>query len=924
MIIEKKRLAVLVVVLMLVCLSTVFAQAIEIVNLRVEYLDEPLGVDVPKPRLSWIISSAKRGVTQSAYRIQLAESISDLSESGVKFWDTGKIEEAQSVNVVYNGKPLKSGNTYYWRVCVWTTGEEVGCWSKPAKFNVGPMNPNDWKGAKWITSADISISAPLLRKKFKLTKPVQEAYAYIVGLGYYEFYLNGDKVGNHVLDPGTTNYHKRVLYATYDVTDYLTKNENAIGIWLGNGWFRHRRPQRYSDHLQLLFHLYIKHPDGTVTKIVSDEDWKTAASPIIDNGVYKGEIYNACMEIPGWNRPDFDDSQWLNVIRFIPPEGRVVSSQLSTPIRIVRTIRPVRMWEPIEGVYVYDFGQNISGWPRLRVQGGENRQITIRTSPITTHDMAMMKNLSAIGLVDTIDVSPNRSAEAMNIYITKGDAEGEEYEPRFTYQGFRYVQIEGYPGEPNLTSVDARVVHSDVKHTGMFHCSNPLLNQIHQNIIWGQLSNLHSIPTDTPHRDERLGWLGDAHLAAEEAILNFDMYSFYVKWLRDIKDCQFTDGSIPDFVPHASSNQIGTPAWQVAYPLIVYYLFHYYGDLRVVEEHYESLEKWMKYMYSISDNFIITRGRGDWVAPQTAYEPTDGSIPITSTGYYYESAVIMTKLSEALGYKLKQQIYLKLSEHIKRAFNNKFLDIGKSIYGTGSQTSMAFPLYLDIVPKSIENEVVKKLVKQIKENDKSRITTGIIGTKALVQALPKYNQSELLYKLTAHTEFPGWGYMLTKGATTLWERWGGYRYFDAEMNSLNHIMYGSIAEFFYRDIAGIRSCLPGYEEITIVPQLIGNLTETSASVQTIYGEIYSKWKKQGQSVIFEIAIPGNTKAKLLLPKKRMIDYKFKLEESGLTLWENGQAVSPIEGVLSVRELNEGFEVKVLSGKYCFKVIRCFN
>ncbi len=905
--------------LTIICLEPVSAQKPVVADLRVEYLDTPLGIDVSKPRLSWNISSEKRGILQSAYQIQLAGSIANLTGAGTKLWDTDKVDSSTSVNIVYAGKPLSSGNTYYWRVRTWNDKGEPGEWSKPARFNVGPMDPADWGDAKWITAADKSISAPLLRKKFLLKKPVQEAYVYLVGLGYYELYLNGEKVGDRVLDPGTTSYDKRVLYATYDVTDYLKRNDNAIGVWLGNGWFRHRRPKPYSDYLQLLFHLYVKHPDGTVTRIVSDESWKTAASPIVENGVYKGEVYNARKEMPGWNLPRFNDAAWHNAMVLPAPAGRTVSSQSSTPIRIVKTIRPVRMWEPVAGVYVYDFGQNISGWPRLRVQGGENRQIIIRTSPTTIQDMAMMKNLSTIGLVDTIDVSPNRSAEALNVYITKGDADGEEYEPRFTYQGFRYVQIEGYPGKPDLTSLDARVVHSDVEPTGMFHCSNTLLNQIHQNIIWGQLGNLHSVPTDTPHRDERLGWLGDAHLVAEEAIYNFDMNSFYVKWLRDIKDCQFADGSVPDFVPHAAPNEIGTPAWQVAYPLMVYYLYRYYDDLRVVEEHYDSLEKWMKYMHSISDNFIITRGRGDWVPPRTAYEPRDGSIPITSTGYYYESAVIMAKLSEALGNNSKRQHYSKLAEDIKKAFNDKFLDAGNHIYGSGSQTSMAFPLYLGIVPESIENEVAKKLAKQIKENDKSLITTGIIGTKALVQALPKYNESDLLYRLTAHTQFPGWGYMVAKGATTLWERWGGYRYFDAKMNSLNHIMYGSIDEFFYRDIAGIRPSLPGYKEITIAPRLVGDLTEAKASVRTIYGNVTSAWKKRGQSVVFDIVIPGNTKAKLLLPKQRTSG-KFKLEESGFILWENGQPVSPMEGILSVQESNDCFELVALSGEYCFKIV----
>jgi alpha-L-rhamnosidase len=893
------------------------AQAISASKLKVEYIENPVGIDIPDPRFSWISVSEMRGISQSAYQIQVADKIENLLSNGQKVWDSGKVSSSQSVNITYKGEPLKPGETYYWRVGVWDQNGEGGKWSKTGSFHVGPMKNSDWEG-KWIGAADTTISAPILRKEFALSKPVASAYAYIVGLGYYELYLNGEKVGNHVLDPGTTDYNKRAYYVAYDVSSYINDNKNAVGVWLGRGYLNHRTTKYYADRPQLLFQLIVKHPDGTVTKIISDEQWKVSESPIVANSVYDGEIYDARKEKPGWNKPDFNDAGWKSAVQLETSAKRVISAQLMPPMRVTQTIRPVRMWEPAEGIYVYDFGQNVTGWPRIRVKGGQDIQVTMRTSPTSVHSMAMMKNLPLKGLTDTIDVSPNRSAKARDIYIMKGDTDYEIYEPRFTYHGFRYVQIQGFPGEPDLASIDARVVHSDVRYEGEFECSNTLLNQIHRNVIWGQLGNLHSIPTDTPHRDERQGWMGDAHLTAEEAVYNFDMAAFYTQWLLNIKDSQNEDGSVPDVVPHHKYPIVGTPAWQVAYPLLVWYMYNYFGDERIVSQHFESLEKYMKYMASISEEYIIRQGRGDWVPPRLAYRPSDGSVPITSTGYYFESARIMTQLAEILDNDTKQQEYQSLANNIKEAFNNEFLDRSKFSYGSGSQNSNAFALYTGIVPEDIADRVANSLSDQIRLNDEGLLTVGILGTKALVQALPKYNMEEVLYDITAHTEFPGWGYMIAKGATTLWERWGGYRYFNANMNSLNHIMFGSIDEFFYKDIAGIRYEAPGFEEILISPKMVGDLTSGSASTQTIRGKVATSWEKQGNAVILNIEIPANTNAKVRIPKGSLSG-PFVVTESGITIWENNTFTQKAEGINSVSEKDKYIEVEVGSGNYMFKL-----
>ena len=908
-------------VLLLLCgiiiSGSLSAQDIKACSLKVEYMEDPAGVNIPDPRLSWIPISSARGSKQSAWQIEVAGSVEDLLNSGPKVWDTGKTRSSNSVNIVYEGQPLETGQTYFWRVRLWDKNGEAGVWSDIAGFHVGPMNNSDWHG-KWIGPADIKNSSPILRREFSLNKPVAEAYAYIVGLGYYELYLNGEKVGDHVLDPGTTDYSKRVLYSAYDVTDYLKSGSNAVGAWLGNGWFIHRMRKQYEDRCQMIFQLIVKHTDGSVTMVVSDEDWKVSESPVVENSIYDGEIYDARKEKSGWNIAGYDDSGWKNAIQVKVPAGRKIDSQLMPPMRVVATLRAVRMWEPVKGIYLYDFGQDITGWPRIKVKGGEGNEVLIRTSPTTMQSIAIMKNQPVTGLTDTLDISPNRSSKARNIYILKGDNEGEIYEPRFTYQGFRYVQLEGYPGEPDLTTVEARVVYSDVPVEGTFSCSNSLLNQIHSNIIWGQLTNLHSVPTDTPHRDERLGWMGDGHLTAEEAILNFDMAAFYTKWLKDIQDDQNENGSVPDFVPHATGGSLeGTPAWQVAYPLLVNYMYRYYNDKRIVEQHFNSLDKWMGYMKSISENMIIHKGRGDWVPPRLAYSPRDNSVSITSTGYFYESAVIMSELADLLGNDIKVQEYKKLAAEIKEAFNKKYFNPDDHTYGTGSQTSIAFPLYAGIVDDNVADKVANSLAKRI-SFDEGHLQTGILGTKALVQVLPKFGMDEVLYNMAATVKFPGWGYMVAKGATTLWERWGGYRYFDAAMNSLNHIMFGSIDEFFYKDIAGIRPLKPGFEEISIAPKISGDLKSAGASVRTVKGRVSSSWGKVGNSTILNVEIPVGSSAIIKIPAGTRNGYN-RLYESGVLIWENGKLVQQMDGIGKIKETDSNIEVETGSGSYGFRL-----
>lgn len=896
---------------------------LSIKQLRTEYLHNPLGIDMSHPRFSWQIESLKRDVNQSAYQIEVAGSVQDLLSNKPDVWNSAKKGSGQSFNVSYSGKPLASNRTYYWRVKIWDQNGVASPWSRINYFHTGLFSTKDWQG-EWIGDRDSTVSSPLLRKEFDITKKIKSAYVYVCGLGYYELYLNGNKVGNHVLDPGTSNYNKRALYVTYNVKNYLQRGTNAIGAWLGKGYFKMggNWPFRhYGDRPQVIVQMNIEYTDGTTSHIISNTSWKVSESPITSNSVYNGEIYDARKEKKGWDLPGYNDSGWKNAVKVIPQTERVLSAQLMPPIRVEKTIYPAKLSEPVNNIYVFDFGQNFSGWPVLHIDGGQGDTVIMKTAEVTRKDMIQMQGGNTMGIVDTIDAVEDRSAKARDIYILAGKPGMETYQPRFTYQGFRYVQVEGFPGKPDMTSLTADFVHSDVQRVGYFSCSNPLFNRIYRNILWGQQSNLMSMPTDCDQRNERMGWMADADLSAEEAIHNFDMAAFYTNWIRLIQDEQNPNGSVPDIVPDhkwVKWTKSGTPSWQVAYPLMVWYVHKYYGDDRILSEHYESLVKWMGYMKSISRNYIITQGRGDWVPPKREGSPIDGSVALTSTGYYYKSAEMMARMAGVLGKKKDQDYFSNLASHIKAAFNQRFWNSSKGYYGNGSQTSNAFALYAGVVPESQQQQVINSLKDNILIKNNSHLWAGILGTKALVDVLPKYNQSNLLYTMADQTTYPGWGYMVAQGATTLWERWGGYRYFNASMNSLNHIMFGTIDEFFYKDLAGIRMEKAGFKKVVICPQIVGNLRYAKASVNTISGKVASEWHKGTNEVTLKVAIPANSQGIIDIPKSD-ISGPYSVSENNIVIWNGGNYIEGDPGIKSVKDAGKYIKVIVGSGDYSFKL-----
>lgn len=853
-------------------------------NLRCEYLSNPLGIDVRQPRFAWGLDHTARGQRQTAYQILVATQPGLLDQDKGDQWDSGKVVSEDSTQVVYSGKPLASGAAYYWKVRSWDKDGNASPYSRVVQFEMGLLSADEWKG-QWIGGAN------QLRTEFQLAEAVARARVYICGLGYYEMRVNGSKVGSNVLDPGWTTYEKRVLYTTYDVTPLLRRGANAVGVMLGEGWYKARA---------LLLQMNIELVNGKRLSVTSSPAWRGKDGPITSDSVWDGEIYDATRETPGWDRPGFNDSNWA-AAQVLKSPGGVLSAQMMPPIRVVDTITPVGLTNPQPGIYVYDLGQNFSGWAQLRVKGPRGAAVKLRFSELLYDD----------GMINRENI---RGAKARDTYILRGEGGLEVYEPRFTYHGFRYVEVTGFPGTPSLDSLRGRVVRSDVESVGSFAASKPLLNQIQRLIRWGQSTNLHSIPTDCDQRDERLGWLGDAHVTAEEAMLNFDMAAFYTNFVRDIRDVQGADGSLTDTVPHRYGSRPADPAWGTAYPLLCWYMYEQYGDRRILEEHYEGLKKYVEFLRTKApDNVLRYSYYGDWVA----IEPTPGEL--VSDAYYYYDVQLLAKMAGILGKSADAQTYAQLATQIKDAFNREFYDAKRGVYATGTQTANTLPLFLGLVPPEAKEAVGGKLFNDIVYQHDSHVTTGFIGVKYLLPLLSRSGLSDLAYDLATQTTFPSWGYMIANGATTLWELW--HKRTGPSMNSHNHPMMGSVGTWFYQALAGI-NVEPdgvGYRRIRIAPQIVRDLTWVSATVETVRGTVSSSWTHSPGMITLEVVIPVNSDAKIVIPKEEQMS-DVVIYEGERVVWEKGKYVPGTPGITGASQGTDGsITIEVGSGRYAFKL-----
>ena len=884
-------------------------------ELKCEYAVNPLGVDAAQPRFSWVLRSSRRGQVQSAYQILVAGSEEKLNAGTGDKWDSGKVASDRSVNLAYQGSPLASGEKCWWKVRVWDRDGNTTAYSKPGTFEMGLLRPGDWEG-KWIAMGD-TASAPLLRKEFTLQKDVKRAKVYLCGLGYYELYVNGSKVGDHVLDPATTYYNNdlpfelsaRVLYVTYDVTARLKRGRNALGVLLGNGWYSAITPpvgrQPYGDRPKLILQMDLEFTDGERESIVSDQAWKASGGPILADEICTGEVYDARLEKPGWTTAGYDDSDWDGALPVEPPGG-VLTSQMMPPVKVMETIKPVRILKPAENVYVYDFGQHFSGWTRLRATGPRGTRVTLRHAGRVYDD-------------GRLDRRANLESQQTDTYILKGEGT-EVWEPRFTLHGFRYVEMTGFPGTPTETSLEGRFVRSALETDGSFTCSNPLINRIHHNVLWTFMTSLQGIPQDAAERHERFGWQGDTGFTWEDYIYNFDMAAFTTKWLIDIRNTQNANGELSVTAPIAyranlsDFNYGSYPCWISTYPLLVWYMHQYYGDERILREHYDGLKRMVDFKSTKAENHILPYGLGDHMEPQadgkSSFAPKHTPAPLTSTAYYYYDAWIVAQVAGILGEAEDSRHYSALAENIKHAFNGKFLDQATNQYAGGSQTSNAIALYFGMVPEGREKAVAKNLAHDIMITHKGHLSTGIIGINALEQALPEFGLASVMYEIATQTTFPSWGYEIERGATTLWETWQG----DAD-HCLNMKMFGSVEKFFYKDLAGISPAAPGYERITVKPRVVGDLKYAKASVKTVRGLVAVDWKRDDRSLEMKVTIPANGRAKVSVPKLELKDVA--ITEGRTTIWKDGAYVREVVGITGGSETNDYVTFDVGSGLYCF-------
>ena len=842
----------------------------EVTHLICEYQKNPIGIDVKNPRLSWQIQSDRENVLQTAYEIRAAESPAMLKRRDDLIWTSGKVESNQSLDVVYKGPILASMQRVYWEVRIWDNRGKVTRWSEPAYWEVGLLKPTDWK-ASWITSSvaedsPVSEPCPYFRKEFSLTKKVKSARIYVTSKGLYQLFLNGKKVSPDLFAPGWTSYNKRLQYQTYDVTSLLEK-KNAVGTILGDGWYRgyltwDRKRNTYGDKLAVILQLQINYVDGTSEIVTTDNTWKEKTGPILSSDIYDGETFDARLKMPGWDKPDFDDSQW-NKVSELPDGKDILVAQDGVPVRATDEIKPIKLFTTPKGETVFDLGQNMVGWVRLKVRGSKGDKVVLKFAEVLDKD----------GNFYTANL---RKAKATDTYILSGKGV-EVYEPHFTFHGFRFVKVEGFPGTPDLNSITGIVIHSDMKLTGNFVCSDSLLNQLQHNIQWGQRGNFLDVPTDCPQRDERLGWTGDAQVFSMTAAFNFNVAAFYTKWLRDLAADQQSNGIVPHVIPDVLHGAGGSTAWADASVIVPWSVYLTYGDKRILEEQYPSMKAWVEYMHGRAGNKNLWLGDahfGDWLAFATTRSDYPGATTdkdLIATAYYFYSTSLLSKIAGVIGKESDAEHYKKLAGEIKNAFNAEFVTPNGRLE-SNTQTAYVLALAFHLLPEDRVSKAVNYLADDVKKF--GHLTTGFVGTPLLCRTLSDNGYPDLAFMLLMNKKYPSWLYPVTQGATTIWERWDGQKpdgtFQDVGMNSFNHYAYGAIGEWMYSYVGGIRIAPkePGYKHFFLSPHVGGGLSYVTTNYQSLYGPIESDWKIRNGHFVYTVTIPTNTMATVILPKAK--------------------------------------------------------
>jgi alpha-L-rhamnosidase len=878
-------------------------------GLRVEYLTSPVGIDAPRPRLSWRITSAQRNTEQGAYQVQVARRDHVL-------WDSGRLSSDASVFVPYQGPPLESRTRYVWRVRVWDTKGRASPWSGNGSWETGLLQPSDWT-AEWISTAPSptdsgSGPSPLLRRAFHVGGAVATARLYATSLGLYEVYLNGRRVGDRLLAPGWTSYHRRLQYQTYDVTTLLSPGDDAIGVVLGDGWYRGNlgfSGQRnvYGKRLGLRLQLEIRYRDGHTERVVSDSQWKTTTGAIMASDIYGGETYDARRERSGWAAVPFDDRDWARVVLLERPTATLVAAE-SPPVRRVAEFRPIALRRAPSGETVFDLGQNFTGWARLKVRGPAGTVVTMRFAEVLDHD----GNLYTANL---------RRAGQTDRYTLKGGGE-EVYEPHFTFHGFRYVGVTGLPSQPDTGTITGIAVSSDLAKTGSFETSDSLLNQLQRNIVWGQRSNFLDVPTDCPQRDERLGWTGDAQVFASTAAFNLDVDGFFSKWLADVAADQDPSGSLPWVIPNVlggdSTHAAGTAGWSDATVIVPWTIYVAYGDRGLLERQYPSMRAWVEFERRRAGADLIWRPGwqfGDWLALHSddpSYPGATTNTDFIATAFLAHSADIVGRAARALGKENDAARYEALFRDVRAAFDHEFVSATGRV-GENTQTAYALALAFDLLPDTLVRPAGERLAADVAARS-MHLTTGFLGTPQLLPVLSATGHLDVAYALLLQRSYPSWLYPITRGATTMWERWDGIRpdssFEDAGMNSFNHYAFGAVGDWMYRTIGGISldSRTPGGKTVRIAPRPGGGLSHARASLETPYGTVVSSWRLDAQRFVLDVTVPPNAAADVTLWGTTVAHVQ-----------ERGRPVRGAPDVHDVQQRGRDVVVTVGSGEYEFTV-----
>ncbi|MBY0147108.1 alpha-L-rhamnosidase [Neobacillus niacini] len=880
-------------------------------SLTCEYVQNPLGMDIRKPRISWQVQSNRRGTMQQAYQLQVSFTKERFDQP---LWDTGYTKSDQSLHITYDGPELSSCTRYYYRVKVWDNFGRESDWSRVSWWETAFFEASEWK-ASWITPnpqqlAPESEPAFLLRKEFELKTGILSARLYVTGAGLYELHLNGERVGDELLTPGWTSYHKRLQYQTYDVTAQLNSSSNAVGVMLADGWYKGNlawegKRNFYGDKRGILLQLNVRYLDGTEEVIVTDSTWKASTGPILLSEIYHGETYDARLEQKGWCKSGFNETNWKSVVVHNFRLTNLVAQE-NNPVRVTETLEPITAFVAPNGDSVIDMGQNMVGRIRFKVQAPSGTNI-------------VLKHAEVLDKEGNIYFGNLRSARQTIKYITKGEGV-EEYSPAFTFQGFRYVKVEGYPlqdGVLPVTNFVGEVIHTDMEQTGVFETSNPQVNQLQQNIVWGQRGNFVDVPTDCPQRDERLGWTGDAQVFIRTALFNYQGGPFFTKWVRDLKADQFEDGGVPFVIPDVlPDGESSSTAWGDAAVICPWTVYLVNGDKRLLAEQYESMKKWVEFIRQQGDNeYLWNTGfqLGDWLGLDAKENSYIGATArdLIATAFYAYTARLVREAAVVLGKAEDVRHYSELVSGIIRHFNLEFITHSGRLTSQ-TQTAYVLALVFDLVDGRVKERAAFELNELVLEND-YHLTTGFVGTPYLCFALSNNGYHETAVKLLLQDTYPSWLYSISKGATTIWEHWDSIKpdgsFWSDDMNSFNHYAYGAIGDWMYRVVGGLDmdESFPAYKRIRIQPRLGGaELTHVKAAYHSMYGKVVSDWTITEDEVQMEIEIPVNTTAEIILPDAVLID----VQEGGLPLTAS-------EGILTQTTSGEDVRLEVGSGVYRF-------